>query len=78
MESRSTLWKNYSVLFKVKEKAVSLKTIPDGIKEKETWHLAPGYCSRTYCGTVSQGACRKIGELMCWNSGLAQVRCSVN
>ena len=27
MESRSTLWKNYSVLFKVKEKAVSLKRL---------------------------------------------------
>lgn len=39
--------------------------------------LAPGYCSRTYCGTVSRGTYQKMGE-MCWNSGLVQVRCSVN
>lgn len=38
------------------------------------WHLVPGYCSRNECGTASQVACLKIGEIMYGNCGLASGR----
>lgn len=70
-----------AVLFKVKEKSISfLKDIlcSSWYHKRQGdlilitfWHFVPGYCSRNQCGTISQGSCQKIGDIMCWNYGLA-------